>query len=117
MSGESWKKMGVDYKDSKQPNIEDEEWTSWVKKKPKTRPKKSDHKHEYVPGLFTFNKNDRQNLMTGFYCKICGRVQDMHIMWGAQDIMVYDFIAEHPDAEKITLSDEWDFFKDKNIPV
>ena len=115
MSGESWKKMSVDYKDSKQPDIEDEEWHSWIKKKPKVKPKKSDHKHEYVPGLFVSSKYN--HMMTGYYCKVCGRIKDIHFMWSKDDVMVYDFIANHPDAEKISLPDDWDPLKDKYISI
>lgn len=122
MSGESWKKMGVDYKDSKQPNIE-EPRVKHVKKKQKKN-KRSKHKHQYIPAVYHnsysgFNSNGKKTeyVTCGSHCKECGRVKSMAFMWVNTEERVERFKKEFPDYVEIKLPDEWDYFKDKVVPV
>lgn len=122
MAGESWKKMGVDYKDSKQPDIE-EPRTKYVKKK-KKKNKRSKHKHEYIPAIYHnsysgFNSNGKKTEYTtcGAHCKHCGRVKDMRFLWVQEEQMIERFRKEYPDCKEIYLPDGWDYFKDKIIPL
>ena len=121
MSGESWKKMGVNYKDSKQPNIE-EPRERHSKKKIKKH-KKSKHKHEYVPGVYHLsyigiNSNIKHEHITcGSHCKYCGRVNDMKFIWSHEEEYIEQFKKQYPDYIEIILPQGWDCFKDKNIPI
>lgn len=118
----SWHKMGVDYKDSKQPHIEEEE--KYKKKKQKKKNKRSKHKHEYIPGIYYssysgFNSNGKKQnyVMCGSHCKICGRVNNISFMWFNTADKVEHFKEEYPNYVEIVLPEGWNYFKDKNIPV
>ena len=122
MSDKSWHKMGVDYKDSKQPHIEEEE--KYRKKKQKKKTKRSKHKHEYVPGIYYnsysgFNSNGKKTeyITCGSHCKHCGRVQNMMFMWFDAEEKAKRFKEQNLDYVEIHLPDEWNYFKDKCIPI
>lgn len=122
MSGKSWKKMSVDYKDSKQPDIEEPE-TKYVKKKKKHN-KRSKHKHSYIPAVyynsysgFSSNGKKTEYITCGSHCKKCGRVKDMIFMWSNTQDRVEKFKKEYPEYVEVHLPDEWDYFKDKCVPV
>lgn len=121
MSGESWKKMGVIYKDSKQPDIEEPREKHLKKKQKKNN--RSKHKHKYIPAIyhltyFNLNSDKKQKHVTcGSHCQICGRVKNMRFIWTQEQEQIEKFKKEHPNYVEIKLPDGWDYFKDKNIPV
>ena len=121
MSGESWHKMSVDYKDSKQPDIEEPRMRHIKKKKKKN--KRSKHKHEYIPGVYHLSYNGinsnkkHEHITCGHHCKHCGRVENMRFLWAQEEMLIRKFKDEHPDYVEIYLPDNWDYFKDKNIPI
>lgn len=120
MSGESWKKMSVNYKDSKQPDIE-EPREKYLKKKQKKN-NRSKHKHKYVPAVYHLNFNlngdkKQEHITCGSHCKYCGRINDMKFIWSHEEEHIEQFKKQYPDYIEIILPQGWDCFKDKNIPI
>lgn len=117
----SWHKMGVDYKDSKQPHIEEE--GKYKKKKQKKKNKRSKHKHEYIPAIYhlsyigALSNEKHEHITCGSHCKHCGRVSDMKFMWSREAERVEQFKEQYPNYVEIVLPEGWDYFKDKNIPI
>lgn len=87
------------------------------KLKKKKQHKKSDHKHEYVPVIIYDTQNKFAAVDYGFICKHCGRIDDLHFGWGQYLDKIKQFEAEHPDFIEIELPHNWNWFKDKYLPI
>ena len=119
----SWSEASNLYKKNKRERIDGYEETSYKKKKHPHKTKRSKHKHEYIPAIYylsftNFNSNVKhEHVACGRHCKYCGRVEDMHFVWLGGDTYFKKFKEKYPEYIEVTLPDEWDFFKHKNIPV
>ena len=93
-----------------------------MKKKKKTN-KRSKHKHEYIPAVYHhsytgFNSDKKKEYtMCGSHCKHCGRIKDITFMWFNSEDRIERFKKEYPDYVEIHLPENWDCFRDKNVPV
>ena len=120
--GSSYREEVNKYKNAKNAPFEDSGMPH-VKKKGKKH-KKSSHKHEYIPAIYhrVHVKSVTGERVSydcyGFHCKHCGRVQDMHYIWGfCNGDRVDRFRKEYPDYVEINLPDEWDWFKNSCVPI
>lgn len=119
--GSSYREEINKYKLNKNIPIEDSGMPH-IKKKTKKH-KKSSHKHEYIPAVYhnvyikSIIYEKKIYDCYGFHCKYCGRVLDLYFTWDSLGNKIEDFKAEHPDYIDVTLPDNWDFFKDKSIPM
>lgn len=118
----SWKGRGEAYKNTKRAPIEDAP-IPYVKKKKKEN-KRSKHKHIYIPAIYHnsysgFNSNGKKTeyITCGSHCKICGRVKNMRFMWFNSEDRIEQFKLDYPDYVEVYLPEEWDYFKNKSIPL
>ena len=94
------------------------------KKKKHKQHKKSSHKHKYIPAIYYnsysgFNSNGKKQeyITCGSHCKICGRVSDMSFIWFNTEDRIEKFKKEHPDYIEMHLPENWDYFRDKYVPI
>lgn len=84
----STKEYKLEYKYAELP----EEPVKYRKKKKKKAPKKSDHKHHYVPCMYdtgcyiTRNGLSFPHIHHGTYCDICGRIGNLYFNFGEDDV-------------------------------
>ena len=85
------------------------------RKKTSTR---SDHKHFYVPCVCYTVNNDSVPLSYGYVCNQCGRILDMTFYSFCYLKENFEhFVEKHPDLIKVYLPEDWNWFKNKNIPI
>lgn len=122
--GLSYKESSEEYKNKKkEPLMNDGEYHHKKKKKNKKN-QKSKHKHIYIPAIYHnsysgFNSHGKKTdyITCGSHCKICGRVKDMTFMWFSPEDRIKKFKIENPNYIEITLPENWDYFKNKNVPI
>ena len=120
--GSSWKESSEEYKNNKKKIIDGYEKTPHKKIKKKKKTKRSNHKHEYIPAIYNviykqIDGTEVPRQMCGQHCKICGRVENMYFLWYNTEDMLKKFKKNNPEWIELTLPREWDYFKDKNIPI
>lgn len=122
--GCSYRGASEKYKNDKKKLIDGYEKIPHKKSKKKKKNKRSKHKHEYIPAVYYnsysgFNSNGKKTeyITCGSHCKHCGRVKNMTFMWFNSEDRIKKFKIENPDYIEITLPENWDYFKDKHIPV
>ena len=120
----SWQGMSEAYKNAKkEPILNEDDYISSKKKKKKKKAKRSEHKHEYIPGVYhlsytNFNNDKKiEHITCGSHCKYCGRVKNMHFLWSHEEKRIKEFKEEYPNYIELTLPEGWDYFKNKNIPL
>ena len=87
------------------------------KSKKKKQHKKSDHKHEYIPVIVYDKYSKFAAVDYGFACKHCGRIDDMHFGWGRYLDKLKLFEEEHPDFIEVELPQDWNWLRDKCLPI
>lgn len=122
MAGDSWKAMSEQYKLKKKSLIDGDEEVSYKKKKKKKKNKRSNHKHEYIPAIYhlSYKRIDggvTEHQTCGRHCKICGRVENMYFLWFNTDEKLKKFKEENPDCLELILPEDWDYFKNKYLPI
>lgn len=122
--GCSYREVSEKYKNDKKKLIDGYEKTPHKKNKKKKKNKRSKHKHEYIPAIYYnsysgFNSNGKKTkyITCGSHCKYCGRVKDMTFMWFNSEDRIKKFQIENPNYIEIILPENWDYFKDKCIPI
>lgn len=117
--GISYREASEKYKNDKKKLIDGYNDVPYKKiKKDKKKNKRSKHKHEYIPAIYniSYKRIDGKLIRyqtCGRHCKICGRVENQYYA----DDRLNKFKEQNPNWIELTLPDEWDYFKDKNIPV
>ena len=122
MSGDSWKAMSEKYKIDKKKLIDGYEDAPHTKKKKKKKNSRSNHKHKYVPAIYhmSYKRVDGKaeyHKTYGHHCEICGRVKDMYFLWFDAENKIKEFKKENPDCLELILPEDWDYFKDKYLPI
>lgn len=118
-----YKEASEAYKnEKKKPILNEDDYISSKKKKKKKKNKKSKHKHEYIPAIYNMSYktnlgNIKYHQTFGFHCSKCGRVEDMYFMWSIPNERFDRFKKEYPNCIEITLPENWDYFKDKYVPI
>lgn len=121
---ESYNYSGVVHRDNRHTPIENEdEWISSKRQKKKKKVKRSNHKHDYIPAVFSYNyvRKDGKTctfLSCGDYCTICGRIRNFcsrYSYYGYDSIEA--FKLEYPDYVEIELPEGFNYFKNRYIPV
>ncbi len=119
----SYREASEEYKKKKQDHtFLGEKEISHKKKKKKKKNKRANHKHEYVSAIYnmSYKRVDgkvEKHQTCGAHCKICGRVQDMYFLWFNTDDKLEKFKKENPNYIELVLPEDWDYFKDKYLPV
>jgi hypothetical protein len=88
----------------------------YKKEKKKKKSARSDHKHTYVPCVFSWKqmpiwgdypRKEYESHGIGSYCSICGKVGDLHYLWKGDWVDDYDglpqFKLESPIDKFVTL--------------
>ena len=121
---ESYNYSGVVHRDNRHTPIENEdEWISSKRQKKKKKTKRSNHKHDYIPAVFSYNYVRKDGrictfLSCGDYCAICGRIRNFcsqYSYYGHDSIET--FKLEYPDYVEIELPEGFNYFKNRYIPV
>lgn len=103
------------YKNDKKNLVDGYKETPYKKKKVKKN-KRSDHKHEYIPAVYRLEGRPYQTC--GYHCKKCGRIEDLFFyFWFHNEEQIENFKKENPGWVEIILPSDWNYFKNKNIPV
>lgn len=114
----SYKEETIKYKNKKQDHTFLEEEENFYKKKKKKKNKRADHKHEYIPVIVHDDTWCRFTIFDyGFVCKYCGRIKNICFNWGHNLDKFNQFKKEHPDFIEIELPENWDWIKDKYLPI
>lgn len=108
----SYKGSNIEYRDARHTPIEDMPMPH-IKKKQKKNVR-SKHKHIYIPAIY---KNNSDIVYCGSHCKICGRINSFIYTYSKIPERLEKFKKEYPDYTVVYLPDNWDYFKDKIIPV
>lgn len=105
----SYREECEDYKNKKKIlALEEDQPQKHIKKKQKGK-RRSDHKHEYVPGIY-YGVQYEPNI--GFHCKICGRLKDILFVGvsGNPKRYVENFKASHPDYVEVHIEGQDSLF-------